>query len=725
MMQKGSWPKWIGLLLIGILAVGASVAAHNGAWLDQVTFTEEPSTGAAILKLEAGDIDLYAFSIGDRALFGQVQASANLDYVMSYGSFNDLTFNPAGPVFNDGRLNPFAVPAFREAVHWLIDREYIANEIMGGMAVPKYSYLNSAFADAVRYREVMDEIADYYANDPDKAEAAMTTVMTDLGATLVGGKWQYNGQNVEIIAVIRTEDERRLIGDYVCGLLEEVGFTTQRLYRISREASPIWISSDPTDGQWHFYTGGWVTTAISRDQGTGFNQFHTNRILPWPLFQYLTEEMADAVSPGLWVTLDKLYNRDYATMDERADLFEEALWGCNQFANMIWLVDRTGFTPFRKGVQAAADLAGGVYGSQSWAQAIYFEGADGNPQVGGSLDMATSTLLVEPWNPVAGSNWTYDMLPIRGTGETGYVMDVNTGLIWPLHFDRAEITIQTGLPVGVSDGASWCTLKFQDVIQVPSDAWADWDAAAQKFITVAEKYPDGVTAKRKSVVYYPSSLYDTPLHDGSKISIADFVLGIIMSFDQAKPESKIYDEAQVGAFESFMSAFRGVKIVSRDPLIIETYSDLVTLDAENGVSDWFPYYSQGPGFWHTVTLGILAEEKKLLAFSSDKAQALGVEWANYIAGPSLEILHDQLLDCLSTGYRPYEPTMADYLSLSEAVNRWTLLDNWYADMGHFWVASGKFYLEQAFPTEKVIVLKRFADYPYPADQWQRLIDERP
>ncbi len=721
MTGKGNLAKLIGVLLL-VLTVGIGATARDGGWFDEIVLTEEPSAAAAVLQLEAGDIDIYAFSIGDRELFTQVQATAGIDYYMSFGSFNDLTFNPGGPVFANGNLNPFGVPAFREAIHWLIDREYIANEIMGGLAVPKYSYLNPTFADATQYRDIMDEIEDYYAHNPDKAYLVMTEVMEDLGAVLVDGTWQYNGSPVEIIALIRTEDERLLIGRYFAGLLEEFGFAVNRMERISRELSPLWISSAPDDGLWHYYTGGWVSTAISRDQGPGFNQFHTSRVLPWPLFMYLTEESAEAVRPGLWGVLDQLANRDYTTMEERRVLFEEALWGCNQFANMIWLVDRTGFTPVRDNVAVASDLAGGVYASQMWGHTVQFV-EDGVTQEGGTINIATSTLLIEPWNPVNGSNWVYDMFPIRSTGETGSAMDTNTGLIHPLHFEKAEVTIKTGLPVGVT--LDWCTLAFADEIAVPTDAWADWDATTQTFITVGEMYPDGVTVNRKSVVYYPSSLYDTKLHDGAYISIADFVLYMIMNFDQAKPESAIYDEATVPGYDSFMSAFRGVKIISQDPLIIETYSDLYTLDAELGVSDWFPYYAQGPGFWPVVTLGIMAEEQKLLAFSEDKAQALEIEWCNLIAGPSLEILNDMLLEAFTTGYIPYEPTMGQYLTLGEAVNRWSLLENWYVKQGHFWVGSGPYYLEEAFPTEKVIVLKQFKDYHSPSDRFQFLIDEQP
>jgi peptide/nickel transport system substrate-binding protein len=725
MMAKGNWPKWVGVvLLVSALAVGAT--ARNGAWFDEVIIQEATTSGAAVQQIQAGVIDAYAFSVGDADLFNIVQDDPNLDYVMSFGGFNDLTFNHGGPYSENGTLNPFGVAEFREAMHWLIDREYIANEIWKGLSVPKYSYLNSAFADAVRYRDIMDEIEDYYAHDPEKAYGIMEEVMLDLGAYREGGIWYWEGEPVEIIVLIRVEDERLALGGYVAGLLEEFGFQVTRMERVSSELVPLWILSEPDAGLWHVYTGGWITTAISRDQGTGFNQFHTGRVLPWPLFTPLTDEKVNAVVPGLVEVLDKLANRNYASMEERRDLFEEALWGCNKFANMIWVVDNTSFAPFANDIAFAADLAGGFVGSTMWANPAYRMDADGNPIEGGTFTVATSELLIEPWNPIAGSNWVYDMFPIRATGEFGTAMGVNTGLVWPLHFERGEVFIKEGLPVGLSDGEDWCTLEFVPEIVVPEDAWADWDAETQTFITVGEKYPDGVTdATRKSVVYYPESLYDVPLHDGSTISIGDFILGIILSFDRAKPESPIYDESAVPGYNSFMSSFRGVKIVSENPLVIETYSSLYTLDAENGVSTWFPYYAQGPGFWHVISLGILAEQEKVMAFSADKAEKLEIEWCNLITGPSLEIMEEHLVKALQAGFIPYEPTMGQYVDFAEASLRWNNLWEWYKDKGHFWVATGVFYLDGVFPTEKVLTLKRFEDYPFPADRFQFLIDERP
>ena len=80
-------------------------------------------------------------------------------------------------------------------------------------------------------------------------------------------------------------------------------------------------------------------------------------------------------------------------------------------------------------------------------------------------------------------------------------------------------------------------LSFAPEIQVPADAWADWDAVNQRFITVGEKYPQGTTSLVKATVYYPADLWNTVTwHDGSPISLGDFVMYMIMNLDPGNPD---------------------------------------------------------------------------------------------------------------------------------------------------------------------------------------------
>jgi peptide/nickel transport system substrate-binding protein len=305
-------------------------------------------------------------------------------------------------------------------------------------------------------------------------------------------------------------------------------------------------------------------------------------------------------------------------------------------------------------------------------------------------------------------------------GDFGIAVDPVDGLYWPLKAERYDVTVKTGLPVSVTN-TSWCTLKFADEIKVPGDAWVDWDAKTQTFITAAQKWPEGKTALRKSVEYFPADLFTTPCHDGSKMSVGDFVMYVILLFDQGKPESPIYDEVQVSTLSSFLESFRGIRITSQNPLTIEYYSDIWYIDAEWACADLFPFYGYGEGLWHTLAPAILAETDKECAFSQDKADLLGVEWTGYWSGPTLDILAANLDQAIASGYIPYAPTLGQYVTQAEAQQRYANLKAWYAAHNNFAVGTGPFYLDSVYTTEQVIVLKRFAEYPEDSNLFQRFV----
>ena len=702
----------------------------TGPWIDSVLIVEEPVSAAAITKLGLNELDIYAFAVTDADLYATVLADPEITSVNSFGSYNEFTCNPV-PYFTDGRLNPFGFRAIREALNYLVDRDYIADEICGGLASPKYTALNGAFPDAKdRYPHLIAPIVAQYAYNPATAEAIITAEMEALGASIDGGTgtWFHDGSEIELSLLIRVEDERLAMGDYLGAQLEDLNFKVIYDYKTSAEAAPLWIFGDPADGNYSIYTGGWVSTAVNRDAGDSFAFFYTAMGLPYPLW------MAYENTPEFYDVSDKLNVNDFTSLAEREALFAEALPLSMEDSARIWLTDNTGFSAFRANVGVAADTSGGIYGSWMWAQTAHFKDAGGEPQLGGNLRIAMPSMLPQPPNPVAGSNWVYDMMWIRATGDMDFQYDTRDGLCWPGRVEKAEVTVQTGLPVGVSTDlghGDWCSLSFEASIEVPPDAWADWDAATQLFIPASTRFPGGTTAMRKSAIYYPLDIFEIPLHDGSTLSAGDFVMDVILEyFDQSKPESAIYDASTVPAFDSFMSAFKGVKFITDDPgygLIIETYSDFWTMDAELCAfsTSFWPNYAQGPGMWHVLALGVRAEADHQLAFSADKSEGLGVEWMSFVAGPSIAILRNQLTLAQAANYIPYLPTMGNYVTAEEATERYANLAAWSAPApagkGHFWVASGPFYLEAAYPLTKVIQLTRFEDYPDELGRWDFLV----
>ena len=685
---------------------------RTGAWADSLVFTVQEDADVAVAQLESKDIDIYAYTVSDPELYKKVKDNDELSYAESFGSYTELTFNPVGPEYGEGELNPFSNPKIREAVNWIIDRDYVVEEIYGGLAIPKFLPITSAFPDYARYIDTVRALEAKYAYNMDKAKEVITAEMEGMGAEMVDGKWTYNGNPVTIKLVIRTEDERKEIGDYVANQFEAVGFTVDRMYKNRTEASALWIQTDPAEGQWTVYTGGWITTAIDRDQGGNFSFFYTPRGIPVPLWQaYQPSEEFDEVCL-------KLENNDFSTMEERGELFRKAMELALEDSVRLWINDQLAFSPYRSDVSVTADLAGGIAGAQ-----VYPYTVRRTDEVGGQVKIAQPGLLVEPWNPMGGSNWIYDTMPQRATGEFATVADPFTGLRWPNRIEKAELVVKKGLPVAKT--LDWIDLKFEDEIVVPDDAWVDWDAENQKFITAGEKFTETVTANTKSVVYYPKDLFDTVTwHDGSPLSLGDFVMGMIMGFDTGKEASPIYDESAVPSLESFLSHFKGVRIVSTDPLVIETYDDQYALDAENSISTWWPYMSYGQAPWHTLAVGYKAEESKELAFSSDKADALEVEWMSYISGPSMEVLKKYLDEAAADGFIPYEATMSEYVTADEAKARYENLSKFYDKYQHFWVGTGPYILKAVHPVEGSLELERNEAYPDPANKWARFSEPK-
>jgi len=712
--------KFIAILAILVLYAPMSIlmapisaqAIPQGPWVDEVNFFTVSDQPTAKSMLEAGQMHAFFFPLSDADVFQAIKTSPNLWYTFSYGSYNELTFNPVGPEFPaTGKLNPFSVPRIREAMNYLVDREYIAQEICRGLAVPRYLAITPSFPDYARLIDKARLLEMEYSYNFEKAKEIITQEMLKLGATLEDGKWKYKGEDVTIIFLIRIEDERKNMGDYIATQLEKLGFTVDRQYKDSASATPIWMRGDPAEGKWHIYTGGWVTTAISRDQADNFDYFYTPRGRPEPLWQaYKPDPLFDYIS-------DRLGRRDYSSMEERNELMAKALELSMKDSVRVWLVNRVSPWVARNEISLTSDLAGGFYGCWIWPHTIRFKDT-----IGGTVKIGTTQLLVDPWNPVGGSNWIYDQMIVRATYDSSLLPDPYTGLYWPNRVKSAEVYVRKDVPVIKT--LDWLSLHFVDEIIVPTDAWYGWNATTKEII----KTPANTTAKAKVVVRYEDNLFNNKYHDGTTMSIADFIFNFIITFDRADPASPVYDSAYVPAFNSFRSTFKGFKIISQNPLVFEYYTDAVYPDAEWIVVDaadaFDPEMGYGPSPWHMITIGWLAEKDNQLAFTASKAKKLNVDWMSYIAGPSLPILAAKLNWAIENQFVPYEEVLLNYMTKAEAVARYQALKTWYEQKGHFWVGNGPFYLDKVYTTEKQVVIKAFRNHPDKADKWAGFVEPK-
>jgi len=690
---------------------------RHGGWLDEIDYSVV-GADSAIAQVKAGAIDLFSFNLASTEL--SALKSSGLTYSASYGGNYSIMLNPA-VLKNTNVLNPFSDKKIREAMNWLIDRNYINQEIYGGGSLPKFFAITTNLVDYTGIVDVARGLETKYAYNLDKAKQVVSDEMTTLGATAgTDGKWQYKGKPVDLIFVIRNDGDgtRKPMGDYVATQLESVGFTVERDYKSSSEASPIWIGSNPADGKWNLYTAGWLNAGLTRDEGNSFQQMYAPDSQ-----QGLSVFLANTtIDPTFQKAADDLANHNFTTVAQRHDLMVQALTLSLQDSTQIWVVDEQVYSPYKTNVNATYDLGSGIEAAAMYPYNLRFTDKEG-----GQMKIGTNDLFTEPWNTIGGDNWIWDTGVMRFTEQgsdiatfTGGMMgDPYTGLAFPQRIATAEVTAQTGLPI--TKTLDWVNLKTADTIPVPPDAWVDWDAKAQKFITAAEKFPNGTTAKVKSVVTYPADLFTTvKWHDGSPLSVADFIMPTIQFFDEANKDSKIYDPALAPNLQSLLPTYKGFRITSTNPLTIESYSDLYYNDAElNVVTNWpnSPTGLTGEDSWDVLAISDMAVADGQLAYTADQADAKKIEQMSWVGGPSLDILSKELDTAESQSLIPYAPTLSQYITAADAKTRYDNLKAWYTAHGHYWVGTGPYYLDKVFTTEKTLVLKNNPDFPDLADRW--------
>ncbi len=228
-----------------------NAGSRTGAWVDTVTVSIAES-GEILSGLQTGSVDFASDATIDQ--MNMIDVDVNLTANKSLGLNYVLMTNPSGPFFQDGRLNPFHDHKIREALNWLVNRNYITQTLLGGRAGPRYFAITPSFPDYVRYQAKVNELEAKYAYDFAKANSIINQEMENLGAIKnANGKWIYEDNLVTVIFIIRNDgDGNRLpIGDYIADQLEAVGFTVDRQYLISPQANPIWFGSIPSECECH------------------------------------------------------------------------------------------------------------------------------------------------------------------------------------------------------------------------------------------------------------------------------------------------------------------------------------------------------------------------------------------------------------------------------------------------------------------------------------------
>jgi peptide/nickel transport system substrate-binding protein len=672
-------------LLCAVAVLSPAQAKGPGPAVDKLVFRAF-DVDRAPRDMEAGSMDLYLFSLKTDAA-AELKDDPRFALYDAPASTVDLLLNPAPAPKGD--FNPFSIREIRQAMQYLVNRQFIASDIYRGHAVPMISQVSPGDPD---YLETFDiERATGIGYDPEYGRQLITKAMQKAGARLSNGAWTFGGQPVRVKIVGRVEDERRSIADLVRVELEKAGFTVTITYLPFAAAVDLTYSSDPQLLGWSIYTEGWGRSAPSRYDYANVNSMNAPWMGNMPGWQETGFWQYD--QPELDSLGKKLFRGEFKSQDERDTIFRRMTEVGLQESVRIWLATVTNSFVARKDLQRVSrDLVAGVHAPWTLREA----------SVPGKSDLTVGNLWVwterTTWNPVGGFGDVYSSDIWRYLSDPPIWNHPYTGMPMPV---RASYTVQTAGPSGT--------------LPIPSDAVL-WNAQAHRWD------PVGSSARATSKVVFDYSRYfQSKWHDGSSITMADVMYSIAQGFDMAYDPAKARIEVALAVTaRPYLETYKGFRILDANRL--EVYVNYWHFQ-----DSFIAAYASPSGLampWEMLAaMDDLVFNQRRAAYSDTAAARFNVPWLSLVMDRDVGLVKRTLRSFIQNQTVP-----AGYLtvngkqlaSAADAVARYNAALKWGDTYGNLVIGDGPYFLARYDPPAQYAELRAFRDpgYPFkPGDWW--------
>lgn len=636
-------------------------------------------------SLEAGDIDYYMFRLKTEAA-RQTANNKDITLYRAPASSISLLLNPAPAP--KGELNPFSIKDVRFALQYAVNRQFIAQEIYKGLAEPMLAHIGPFDYDYQTTYQLLKEQDITY--DPEFATQLVAEAMNGAGATLVGGRWEYEGKPIRLNFIIRVEDERRDVGDLIRAELEDLGFTISTSYLNFAPAILSVYSSDPQLMQWHLYTEGWGRGSTERYDYATVNSMAA----PW------LGNMPGWQEVGFWQyenqrldTLGKqLFQGVFQNAAERDAIYQEMTGIAIDESVRIWLATVVNSLPAANNLQGVTeDVTAGPKSIWTLREA-YIPGRD-TLEVG-NLWVSTPRTT---WNPIGGFGDVYSVDIWRTINDPPLWRDPFSGD--PVPF-RATYDVTTAGPAGKLD--------------VPADT-VQWDAAGDGFAPVSP----GTRATSKVVFDY-SKYFQSKWHHGQSITMADVLYSIAQRFELALDEDKSRIEVALAVTSlPFLETVRGIRVLDDNKL--EVYVDYWHF-AEDYIADYASISGLSMPWEVLAAMDEVVFEDRRAAYTATSAQRFSVPWINLVLDNDSRLVRRALLsmqdeDRFPSGF--FEIGGKSYISNQDAQQRYEAALAWIAEYGMAVISNGPFQLTRYDPPAQFAEVEAFRDptYPFKPGDW--------
>src|SRR5918995_7099903 len=322
------------------MLTGTSNNQNRGSFVETVRFIRYSDQNVALEQVKQGKIAIYYFAIPLEVVSEIMNNPAVKIYDRTTGSFG-LLFNPAPYNESSRSLNPFQIREVRYAMNFLVNREFVVDEILKGYG----SVLIDPFGQySPEYLNVIDTVESLgIGYNPKLAEEMITDALSSRGAVKdkTTGKWLFADNPISIKILIRSDDpRRRSLGDLISSELSRIGFTVIKQYGDLNKANTIISGSNPQDFQWHVYTEAYAGTSA-------FVKY--NPVITSQMYAPYAGNMPGGQNPAFWnyqnSSLDNVTQKinffNFTSEEERNELVRNATKAGIQESVRIFVAQNT------------------------------------------------------------------------------------------------------------------------------------------------------------------------------------------------------------------------------------------------------------------------------------------------------------------------------------------------------------------------------------------------
>jgi peptide/nickel transport system substrate-binding protein len=655
--------------------------ATKGSFADTVRFIGYSDQNVALELVKQGKIAIYYFAI-PLEVVPEMMNNPNVQiYDRTAGSFG-LLFNPA-PYNDSSVLNPFQIREVRYAMNFLVDREFVVDEILKGYG----SILIDPFGQySPEYLNLVDTVESFGIKyNPALAEKMIANALTKAGAEKdkSTGKWFFADKPITIKILIRNDDPRRnSLGDLVSSELERIGFTVTKIYGDLNKANNIVSGSDPQDFQWHLYTEGYAGTSA-------FVRY--NPVVTSQMYAPYQGNMPGGQNPAFWnyqnSTLDNVTQKinffNFTSEKERNDLVKNATKLGIQESVRIFLAQNT--EPYI----ANSDVKGLIndFGAGITSRLSLINAQPPNPTL---LNIGVKEIYQGAWNSVGGCSDTFCTSIYSSLADGATFRNPYTGEIIPMRNNWTKVL----------------TTGPYERMKVAADAQT-WDPYTQQW-----KNAGNNTFALSKVDY---NLLYSNWHHGIAMDKSDILYSSYFFFewgtDQGKGDLTV-DPEYTAAAKVALPFAKGIRFIN--DTAIESFVDQWHYDKRE-IADSATAWSAQPWEITAATERLVMAGK--VAYSIGQATAKDVPQLSLIVPNHADMILAELQKMRSEGFIP--PPLAGIVTKNKAMERYDAAIEWIHRHRHAVISNGPFYLDTYNPGAKMITVKAFRDpsYPFPQGYW--------